>query len=223
MDSIIIYGNGKIARIIYHFVKTKFDVVAFTVDREFINAGDEEFEALPLVPFESVQKTYSTKKHKMLVCVGYVAMNNVREAKYVEAKSKGYDFVNYIHPSVEIHDNIAIGENNIILDHVSLQPYVLVGNSNFIWSNAVVAHGAKIGNTNWITSGVVISGDTTIKSRCFLGVNASIGHNIQINNESFVGANTLVTKNTNEKEVLISKEGEKFRLDSQRFLHFAGV
>ena len=223
MNKVIIYGNGKIARIIYHFVKTKFDVVAFSVDGEFIMAGDDEFESLPLVPFESVEKVYFPKEYKMLICVGYVAMNNVREAKYGEAKAKGYGFVNYIHPSVEIHDNNEIGENNIILDHVSLQPCVVVGNSNFIWSNAVVAHGSKIGNTNWITSGVVISGDTTIKSRCFLGVNASIGHNIQINNESFVGANTLVTKNTNEKEVLISKEGEKFRLDSQRFLKFTGV
>jgi sugar O-acyltransferase (sialic acid O-acetyltransferase NeuD family) len=204
-------------------LKKQFDVVAFSVDKNFIMENEVEVEGLPLVPFESLETLFPPEDHKMLICVGYVEMNDVREAKFIESKEKGYGFINYIHPSVEIYDNNKIGENNIILDHVSIHPYVDIGNSNFIWSNVVVAHGSRIGNTNWITSGVVISGDSTIKSRCFLGVNASIGHNVIINNENFVGANSLVTKSTNEKEVFISREGEKFRLDSHRFLKFAGI
>ena len=86
-----------------------------------------------------------------------------------------------------------------------------------------MGHGSSMENTNWITSGVVISGDVILKSKCFLGVNATIGHNISIGSENFIGANTLITKNTNEKEVFISKDGEKFRLDTQRFLKFSGI
>ena len=223
MDKVIIYGNGKIARIIFHFVKKQFDVVAFSVEKKFINENESDVEGLPLIPFEILETSFPPRNHKMLICVGYVEMNKVREDKFIESKEKGYEFINYIHPSVEIHDNNKIGENNIILDHVSIQPYVDIGNSNFIWSNVVVAHGSRIENTNWITSGVVISGDSTIKSNCFLGVNASIGHNVNIGNETFVGANALVTKSTNTKEVFISREADKFRLDSRRFLQFTGV
>lgn len=221
MDKVIIYGNGRIAKIIYQFVKKQFDVVAFTVDKDYIEA--KQIEGLPLVAFENIQDKYSSDEYKMLIAVGYVQMNNIREKKYLEAKDKGYGFINYIHPSVDMHNNIKIGVNNIILDHATIQPYVSMGNSNFVWSNAVVAHGSTIEDTNWITSGVVISGDATIKSKCFLGVNATIGHSITIESENFIGANTLVAKNTKEKEVFISKEGEKFRLDSQRFLQFTGV
>ncbi|MCK9472187.1 hypothetical protein [Sulfurimonas sp.] len=221
MQKIIIYGNGKIAKIIYQFIKKEYEVVAFTVENDYLK--EDFIEGLPVVSFENIEKEYDTNKHKMIIAVGYVQMNNIREQKYLEAKKKGYEFINYIHPSVEMHDNIKIGKNNVILDHVTIQPYVNIGNSNFIWSNAVIAHGCALGDTNWITSGVVISGDTTVKSKCFLGVNATIGHNIILDNENFIGANTLVTKNTNEKEVFISKDGEKFRLDSHRFLQFAGV
>lgn len=221
MENLIIYGNGKIAKIVYHFLKKHFNIVAFTVDNEFIQ--ELNIETIPVVPFENVEKSYNIKNHKIIIAVGYVQMNNIREQKYLEAKEKGYQFVNYIHHSVDIHDNVVIGENNIILDHVTIQPYASIGNNNFIWSNAVVAHGSTIGDVNWVTSGVVISGDSTIKSKCFLGVNATIGHNIVVENENFIGANTLVTKNTKEKEVFISKEGEKFRLDSKRFLQFTGV
>lgn len=221
MEKLIIYGNGRIAKIIYQFVKKQYDIVAFTVDRHYIQ--EDVIDGLPLMAFEDLETKLSCKKHKMLVAVGYVQMNVVREKKYKEGKDKGYDFINYIHPSVEIHDNIIVGENNIVLDHVTIQPYVKLGNSNFIWSNAVIAHGSIVGDTNWITSGVVVSGDSTIKSNCFLGVNATIGHNITIDDENFIGANTLITKNTKLKEVFISKDGEKFLLDSQRFLLFSGV
>ncbi len=221
MEKILIYGNGKIAKIVYQFIKKQFNVVAFSVDKDYME--EETIEGLPLVAFEDIQDKYSPDKYKMLIAVGYVQMNSIREKKYLEAKEKGYSFINYIHPSVEMHDNVQIGENNIILDHATIQPYVTMGNSNFVWSNAVVAHGSTVGDTNWITSGVVVSGDATIKSKCFLGANATIGHNITIEDENFIGANTLVTKSTKEKEVFISKEGEKFRLDSQRFLQFTGV
>ncbi|MCU7835992.1 MAG: acetyltransferase [gamma proteobacterium symbiont of Taylorina sp.] len=221
MQKLIIYGNGRIAKIIYQFVKKQFDVVAFTVDRDLI--AEVEVELLPLIPFDEIQDIYSPQEHKMLIAVGYVQMNVIRAQKYTEAKEKGYEFSNYIHPSVDMHENIVIGDNNIILEHVSIQPYVKLGNSNFIWSNVVVAHGSRLGNTNWLTSGVVISGDVTIKSNCFLGVNATIGHNITLENENFIGANTLITKSTKEKEVFVSRDGEKFRLDSQRFMEFSGV
>ena len=221
MEKVIIYGNGKIAKIVYQFIKKEFDVIAFSVDEEFIE--EDSLEGLPVVAFKDVQDKFLPSEHNMLIAVGYVQMNAIRKQKYQEAKEKGYEFINYIHPSVEIHDNVKMGENNIILDHATIQPYTKMGNSNFIWSSAVVAHGSVIGDTNWITSGVVISGDATIKSNCFLGVNATIGHNITIENENFIGASTLVTKSTKEKEVYVSRDGEKYRLDSQRFLQFTGV
>ncbi len=32
-EKLIIYGNGQIARMLLHFARSQFDVVAFTVDR----------------------------------------------------------------------------------------------------------------------------------------------------------------------------------------------
>jgi len=221
VQKVVIYGNGRIAKIIYQFLKKEFDVVAFTVDHSCIK--EESIESLPLFAFDKIEEQCNPAEVKMIIAVGYIQMNNLRANKYNEAKEKGYSFINYIHPSVEFHDNIEIGENNIILDHVTIQPYAKLGNSNFMWSNCVVAHGCCVEDTNWITSGVVISGDSTIKSKCFLGVNATIGHNITIEDENFIGANTLITKNTKAKEVYVSRDGEKFRLDSQRFLQFTGV
>lgn len=221
MEKLIIFGNGKISKVIYHFLKKQFKVIAFTVDSEFIK--EKSIYQLPVIAFENIEKSYDPNVNNLIIAVGYIDMNNIREQKYLEAKQKGFNFINYIHPSVEIHDNFQIGENNVILDQVSIQPFSKIGNSNFIWSNAVLGHGTSIENTNWVASNATISGDTVIKSKCFIGVNSTIGHNIVIEKENFIGAHTLVTKNTKINEVYISKEGDKFRLDSKRFLLFAKV
>lgn len=222
MQKILIYGNGKIADIIYHYLKNEFDIIAFCVEEKY-KKSDKFSDDLPLVAFENVELEYSVNDYKMLIAVGYVDMNLVRERIYIEAKKKGYRFVNYIHKSVTIGDKVVLGENNIVLDNVSFQPHSKIGNGNIIWSNVVIAHGVNIGDLNWITSGVVVGGDAKIGSKCFLGLNSTISHNCNIADENFIGANTLVIKDTKSKEVYISREGERFRLDSKRFLQFTGV
>lgn len=222
MEKIVIYGNGKMAAILYQFMRYNYEVVGFTVDEEVMN-NQKTYSGLPLVSFDAVEKHFGVDDHKMIIAIGYINMNNLRVQKYSEARQKGYKFANYIHPSVMIHDDLIIGENNVIFDHVSLQPGASLGHSNYFWSNSVLAHGASVEDGNWVASGVVISGDTKIGSRTFLGVNATIGHNISIGDECFIGANALITKQTDAKSVWISRESEKFRLDSKRFLSFSGV
>ncbi len=220
MEKILIYGNGKIAKILYSYLSETYEVVAFTVDDDFMS--EKEIMGVKVEKFSSIETIFPPDEVKMIIAVGYVEMNAVRERKYKEAKEKGYHFINYIHSSV-LNKAVSMGENNIVLDNVSIQPFAEIGNSNFIWSNAVVAHGCKIEDNCWITSGVTIAGDSIIKSNCFLGVNATVGHNVTIGKENFIGANTLVSKDTNDSEVYVSRGGEKYRLDSQRFLKFTGV
>lgn len=221
MANVIIFGAGGIARILYSFLKKQHNVVAFTADRNTMS--DVTLFDIPVIPFDEIQHHFPPEDHHMLIALGYQKMNKLREEKYEEAKIKGYKFINYIHPSVEWHDTNEIGENNIVLDHVSIQPFVKIGNNNFIWSSAVIAHDCTIEDNCWITSGVTIAGSTVIKSYVFLGVNATIGHRVTIERENFIGAHTLISKNTKEKEVYVSRDGEKFKLDSERFLQFTGV
>lgn len=65
----------------------KFEVVAFTVERKYKNS--DAIEGVPLIEFEDIQNQCDPKEHKMLIAVGYVQMNNIRERKYQEAKKKG--------------------------------------------------------------------------------------------------------------------------------------
>jgi sugar O-acyltransferase (sialic acid O-acetyltransferase NeuD family) len=218
MQNLIIYGAGKIASIVYHYLKSTFKVRAFTVDHQFILANT--LFDLPVIPFDSINKSHPPHTYKMIIAVGYHDMNNLKAKKYLEAKEKGYDFVSYVDNDVKKFDDVTIGENCIILDNTTIQPFVEIGNNSVIWSNVTIAHGVKIGDNCWIASGAVVAGDTVIKSNCFIGINATIGHNVTIGEANYIGANSTVCKNTSTGDVYIAEQATKFRLNSDQFMQF---
>ncbi|WP_291995042.1 DapH/DapD/GlmU-related protein [Candidatus Accumulibacter sp. ACC003] len=215
---LIIYGNGQMARMFLHFARSEFDVLAFTVDRAVLN--ETEIEGLPVLAFDQLEQQFSPGEHKLITAVGYLEMNELRAQKYAEARARGYQFANYIHPSVVWHANIIAGENNVVLDHVAIHPYTRLGNSNFICSNASIGHGCTIGDNCWINSGVAIGGETRLGDGCFLGLNATIGDNIALAAGCYIGANTLLTRSTQAEEVYISGNGERFPLAAKGFQQF---
>lgn len=207
------------AAMLYQYVKHDYEVVCFTVDEVCVT--DHRMADLPVISFEKVAAQYDPSQHSMIIAVGFVEMNDLRDRKHREASALGYSFINYIHSSVVLHDDLAFGENNIILDHVSLHPGTHVGNSIFIASGSVVGHGCSIGDSCWISSGVSVAGECRIGPACFLGINSSISHGVRLGAKTFVGANTLISKDTGEGEVYISHSGQRFRLKSDAFLKFA--
>lgn len=219
-EKLIIYGNGQMALMLYHFAKVDYEVVGFTVDKDLIDKT--LIEDKPVIDFNSIQEKFSAENHKMIIAVGYVEMNDIRQQRYLTAKNIGYEFINYIHPTTSINECI-IGENNIILDYVSIHPGTNIGNSNFISSNTNIGHGCFIGDACWINAGVGIGGETKLGNNCFLGINATASQGITISPKTFIGANALVNKDTENNSVYLTQNAEKFRLNSEQFLNFSNA
>src|SRR6266567_2703352 len=197
---IVIYGNGAMARILFSYARRRMDVCGFAVDDSCIAENSDTFCGLPLVPFSRVQDVFDPKLHKMIIAIGFIEMNDLRQKKHVEGKKKGYLFESYVHESVLIHDDVSIEENCIILDHVSIHPGCKIGPGTFISSNVNIGHDNIIGPYNFVTSGVSIAGGCHIGPGCFFGVNASVAHGIDVGARNFIAANTLLNKNTRDNE-----------------------
>ncbi len=219
----IIYGNGAMARILFSYAKHSMEICGFTVDDGCIALNTNQFCGLPLVPFSDIDKIFEPSNYKLIIAMGFIEMNELRDKKYAEAKEKGYSFESYTHPSVFIHDDVSIGENCIILDHVSIHPGCRIGNSTFISSNVNIGHDCMIGSSNWINGGVMVAGGCDIGPGCFFGVNSSVGHGVRVGARNFIAANTLISKSTKDNEVYLSEPGQLFRLNSKSFLKFSRV
>jgi sugar O-acyltransferase (sialic acid O-acetyltransferase NeuD family) len=216
----IIFGNGSMAKVLFSYARHSHDIAGFTVDSSCIQGDSTTFLGKPLVPFETVQTVFKPSEHNLLIAVGFLEMNMLREKKYIEAKQKGYTFTSYVHNSLIMHDDVTIGENCIILEYVSIHPGSQIGKNTFISSNVGIGHDCSVGPANWINSGVSIAGGCAIGPGCFFGVNASVGHDVQVGAYNFVAANTLLVKKTEDHAVYLSESGTQFPLKSRAFLKF---
>ena len=216
---LIIFGIGKIAEVVYYFAKEEcnFDVVAFCVDKEYIQANT--FKGLPLVPFEQVKEYYPPERYDVFVAVGYQDLNRLREKKCIEAINKGYQLVNVI--SSGIPRDLKFGWNCFIMPPAIIHPCIKIGNNVFIWSGAMVGHHSIINDHCWLTSCCNVSGNVQIGANTFLAVNATIGHSVRIGKNCFLGANTLVTKDLEDEKVVIEESSKPIRLNSAQFLRMS--
>ena len=129
MKPLVIFGTGEIAQLAqYYFSKdTDYEIVAFTVDAEYIDAN--EYCGLPVVPFEEIAKHYPPTNYNLFVALSYSNLNQIRKEKYLNAKSLGYRFASYISSFATVLNDFKIGENCFILEDNTIQPFVTIGNT----------------------------------------------------------------------------------------------
>jgi sugar O-acyltransferase (sialic acid O-acetyltransferase NeuD family) len=216
MAKIIIFGTGDIAQIAKYYFETDSDheVIAFTVDKAYVDAST--FEKKPLVAFETIIDTYPPSDYKMFIALSYSKMNKIREEKYHQAKSLGYELVSYISSKCTYVSQFEHGDNCFIFEDNTIQPFVEIGNNITLWSGNHIGHHSKIEDHNFISSHVVISGHCTIKSNCFLGVNATIAHKVVVAEETLVGAGAVISKDTDKGGIYVPPRTVKLNKTSEQ-------
>ena len=79
MANVVLFGNGPVAEVALALLRydSSHEVVACTVDKEYIN--NDEFNALPVIPFENISVDYPPEKFKMFLPVSYKNVNELRK------------------------------------------------------------------------------------------------------------------------------------------------
>lgn len=209
MSKLIIFGTGDIAQIANYYFETdsEYEVCGFTVDSAYMN-GDS-FEGKPVINFEKIQGVYNPAEYYMFIATSYANLNKVREAKYHEAKGKGYKLATYVSSRCSYLSQFPCGDNCFIFEDNTVQPFAKIGNNVTLWSGNHIGHHSVIDNHNFISSHVVISGHCHIKSNCFLGVNATLHNNVTIEKQNIIAAGAIISKSTHENEVWVPARSMK--------------
>jgi sugar O-acyltransferase (sialic acid O-acetyltransferase NeuD family) len=205
VENIIILGNGSQAEVFFEYLNqdSRFHIAGFTTEADYIK--DERFCGLPIIDFDGVEQTFPPDQFKILVSVGYRNMNRIRQRLYLNAKDKGYRFASYIHPDVHIWKSNQIGENVVILEDNTIQPFVEIGDNTVLWSGNHIGHHSSIGRNCFISSHVVISGKCVIGDNSFIGVNATVRDAVTIGRFNLIGAGALVMESTTDKSVYVAE------------------
>jgi sugar O-acyltransferase (sialic acid O-acetyltransferase NeuD family) len=201
VKKLIVYGTGLIAEVAdFYFRKdSAYQVAGFTNSAEFIK--EEHFQGMPVLPFETLEKTHLPSDYDVFIALGYAKTNQVRQQRFTEAREKGYGFATYI-SSRAAYYGTRVGANCFILEQNVIQPFVTIGDNVTLWSGNHIGHHSKIGNHCFISSHVVVSGGCDIGENCFLGVNSTLRDNIKLGKFVVVGSGSVIMKDCEERCVV---------------------
>jgi sugar O-acyltransferase (sialic acid O-acetyltransferase NeuD family) len=214
--SLIIFGTSELAEVAHYYFSNDsvYDVKAFTVDSDYITT--DSFCHLPVIPFEEVSSLYPTTSHEMFVALSYSKVNSVRMSKYRAVKALGYSCPSYVSSKATVLNHGRIGDNCLILEDNTIQPFATIGNNVTLWSGNHIGHHSSIGDHTFISSHVVVSGGVSIGEQCFIGVNATIRDHLTIGDRCVIGAGALLLSNAEAEGVYIGQETSRSSVPSSR-------
>ena len=218
MKKLVIFGIGEIGKLSHYYFNNDSDykVVAFTADNKFIK--QKRFCDLPLIEFGKIKELYPPESHNIFIAMGYNNMNKNREEKYNLAKNLGYKFASYISSKATFLTDSAVGDNCMILENNTIQPFVKIENNVIIWSGNHIGHGTIIENNCYISSHVVISGNVHLEPNVFIGINASIRDSITIRKETLIGAGAVIMEDTMQKGVYVPERAKLLDKTSDKII-----
>ena len=194
MKNLIIFGSGIVAKLAHFFFErdSDYSVVCFTVDSSHLD--NDRLCDLPVFPFEEICSLYPPEKNEMFVAIGPSTMNSHRESKYIEVKLKGYKLAKYLSPFSLCYSDV--GENSLIADNVTINPYSQIGNNNFFWEYSLVSHDTIISNNCYFGPRSIIGSYSKIKNNVIVGANATIKSRIIIEDKTLIGSSCYISRNT---------------------------
>ena len=201
MADIVIFGAGQIADVARVYIDAHGEdrIVGFTVDTNYCMA--DTFSSKPLVPWERLESYFPPEQVKLLGPLSFRQLNEFRTNRYLEGKSRGYNFTSFIHPCSSVYAE-KIGENCFILENNTIQPFVEIGNNVIIWSGNHIGHHTKIEDNCFITSNNAISSNVIIEKGCFISGSVTVDYGLTVGSQSFLGINSTVRKDLSAESVL---------------------
>lgn len=214
---LVVYGIGETAEMIadYFIQDSIYDVVAFTVDREFLDR--DSLLGLPIVPIDEVVQKYPPSTHEMFAAASFGKLNRAREGMYKKAKSMGYNCASYVNSHAFVWHNVEIGENVFIFEENVVQYKVKIGNNVILWSGNHIGHQTSIEDNCFISSHVVISGFCTIGANSFVGVNSSFNDGIKFGKDSVTGNGTIIVRDTEPGSIFVGNPAKRIKSSYEAF------
>lgn len=206
---VVVFGNSSFASLAAYCLThdSGFEVVAHTVDRAYV--GDGLHDGLPVVAFDVLESSYPAGDVRLLIALGYKAINGLRRDRYLQAKARGYECISYVSSRASIWPDFRAGENCLIYEHAIIQPFARIGDNVVIRSGAHVSHHCRIDDHAFIGAGAAMGGNVHIMEQVFVGVGAVLRDGLTIAPRTLVNAGAVVMADTEADRIYVGNPARK--------------
>jgi len=210
MKNLLIIGALASGREIYNLAiqckgyLEEFKIKGFLDNRVNVLDGYKDYP-----PIISSVEDYEIQQDDVFAC----ALVNVNYRKrYVDIiLAKGGEFISLVHPTVNIQQNVEIGQGCIIGNGVNLSCDLKVGNFVTISPYSVIGHDAVIGDWCQLETYSFIGGFVRLYPMVTIHTGAIILHTKKVESHSTVGAGSVVISNVKENVTVFGIPAKKLK------------
>jgi sugar O-acyltransferase (sialic acid O-acetyltransferase NeuD family) len=141
-------------------------------------------------------------------------------AKQIKSIAPDFKFVNAIHPSVVIGNNVKIGTGVVAMAGVIFNPKTVIGDFTFFATGAQIEHDCIISEFASVSAGSVMGGYVTLGKFSALTLGVVVLDRIEIGDNTVVGAGSLVLKSLPSNVLVYGNPAKiiRSRHNEERFL-----
>lgn len=199
---LVIFGTKDVAQVAacYFDAGSDYRVAAFTVDARYLE--EERLLGRPVVPWERLPEIFPPESHPLFVAVSYGAFNRNRQHLIARAKQAGYRLASYVSDRATVTGAV-LGDNLLITESVSVQPFSRIGDGTFLWPHTVVAHHAVVGECGYIGPHAFVGGNAVVGEGCVIGPHATLASCRRVGSHCFLGAGTRIFTNLGDGALVL--------------------
>ena len=219
MINIVLIGGGNQAHYTIDIVEKEGKYNIIGIIDSIHEIGSERFGYKIIGRQENIE--YLTKEYNIqggIISVGdnwgrYYILKQITEI------IPNFKFVNAIHPSVIIGNNVKIGCGVVAMAGCIFNPKSEIGDFTFFATGAQVEHDCVIEKFASISAGSITGGYVKLGKYSAIALGVVVMDRIEIGENSVIGSGSLVTKNVPDnvlsygspsKVIRIRNKGEKF-------------
>lgn len=194
-DKLVIIGLGGHAVSVCNAARSQGVEVAGYVDDTF------DIRGLKGIKYLGSDTDYlkECKKDSLHICA--VGDNTIRSKLQERYESHGLEFVNVIHSSAVIQDDVELGVGIFIGALAYINGNVTIGNGTIINNHSNIEHDCRIGSFTHIAPSTSLLGGVVVEDFALLGANCTVLPNAIIGENSIVGAGSVVLKSISADSV----------------------
>lgn len=201
MSSLVLYGAGGHAKVIYDIILSNNMLLEYLVDD---HPPADFFHHLEIFkPQEQL-----LKEKKVIVAVG----NSQSRENIVEKIKSICDFETLIHYSAFVSRFSDVGKGTVVMPQVCVNAEVKIGKHCIINTASVIEHDCVIEDYVHIAPSVTLAGNITIKKRAQIGIGARIIPGVTIGEDAIVGAGAVIVKDVPAGATVVGNPGKIIKL-----------